>query len=420
MTRRIFHRVAGGEWTLSEIPEPSAGSPADITAAPFGYGAGDLVQLHDAGPLAEFTVLASSSQPNPDVSLTDGAVTFTAIEQDGQITFTVTSPPEYAGEYIFPAADLADGPVNLVPASASGGTAEGDTIAITPGLWVGDPALVVLREVVRGESTLIQSDFADYTLTAADTVSGLFLVETAADSVGTRVNRSTAVPTQFPNYLQLSDARLIQPGAIVDASKFTIAIRMKRTNMASTSVIRANSNTIVLINNSISNRVPRFGLRDSAGTDLHVWNADTGAPPMMPGHDEWASYILTVDLDGDLDGGAHVALWINGIEWRHTLASTGTGLLSLRDVTLGNAGNPTVEEFVLLENGRAVEPSVLAPLLFDETNGYAARNIRDNPPLGPWQFFLAGPAENWVAQANMGFGPDRLDNRVPPVTEVDP
>ena len=60
------------------------------------------------------------------------------IADTGAIDITVTAPAEFAGTWSFTVADLAAGPVNLVPPAISGTAAAGQVLSAADGLWASD------------------------------------------------------------------------------------------------------------------------------------------------------------------------------------------------------------------------------------------------------------------------------------------
>jgi hypothetical protein len=148
----------------------------------------------------------------------------------GTVTVTITSPSRYAtydagngaGVFTFDSADLASGPVNLVPplierttdADSSGTTNAGDTVGIGdpasdtsyPGLWVYDPDVGGLGAASYQWQTDAGGDgnFANlsgatsstYTLTSGEAGDDVRVQETLADNGGSRTVSSVAISVE--------------------------------------------------------------------------------------------------------------------------------------------------------------------------------------------------------------------------------
>jgi hypothetical protein len=123
----------------------------------------------------------------------------------GMIDVTITTPPQYAGNYITNTANLAAGPVNLVlPVIVDNGTPEnGETLTVIPGLWIYDPDNGGLSSpsCQWQSDTLGDATFADiagatsasFTLTVTEQGDDVHVVETLADNNGSRSVNSAAV-----------------------------------------------------------------------------------------------------------------------------------------------------------------------------------------------------------------------------------
>jgi hypothetical protein len=148
----------------------------------------------------------------------------------GTVTVTITSPSWYAtydagngpGVFTFDSADLASGPVNLVPplieratdADSSGTTNAGDTVGIGdpasdtsyPGLWVYDPDVGGLGAAsyqwqadAGGDgnfANLSGSTSSTYTLTSGEAGDDVRVQETLADNGGSRTVSSVAISVE--------------------------------------------------------------------------------------------------------------------------------------------------------------------------------------------------------------------------------
>jgi hypothetical protein len=118
----------------------------------------------------------------------DGTITLNSLT--GLIDITITSPARFAGTYTdIDPADLAAGPVNLVPVAVSGTPEEGEELTATPGLWIYDEdngPIAITRTWDRGGVPIEDEDGLAYTVTTEDEEDGLRHVETAEDSAGDR------------------------------------------------------------------------------------------------------------------------------------------------------------------------------------------------------------------------------------------
>ena len=156
--------------------------------------------------------------PTPDVlqidTLADG--TFEITIDDGVVTLTLTSPAIYAGTYTVDSTALASGPVNIVPPVLSGTPAVGETLTLTPGLWVYDAAAgtpVVTYPAPAGLT--LDTDGASYVVQPEDAGTALSVTERATDSNGTRTVQSNglAVPSSASLSVDLIGAPvMIQQG----------------------------------------------------------------------------------------------------------------------------------------------------------------------------------------------------------------
>ena len=142
-----------------------------------------------------------------DIGITDslapGEASFAAAEGEGELVLTVTEPPAYAGEYRISAADLATGPVNLVPPQIAGTPAPGGALTVVPGLWAHDEAagpVTFSRQWMRGDVPIDGADGNTRTVAAEDFVEGLRLVRSATNGAGTRSVEVVAIAagTELP------------------------------------------------------------------------------------------------------------------------------------------------------------------------------------------------------------------------------
>lgn len=160
------------------------------------------------------TLKAPSSGGDPTFSLNQtNENTFQLDGLTGEVTITVTSPGAYssydagngAGVFIFDEADLASGPLPLVPPQITddGTPADGETLTLTPGLWVYEPDNGGLgsptyqwQADTAGDGTFVDisgATSASYTLTSDESGDDVRVVETVTDNGGTRTATSAAV-----------------------------------------------------------------------------------------------------------------------------------------------------------------------------------------------------------------------------------
>ncbi len=106
----------------------------------------------------------------------------------GALTVTVIAPAENAGDYAVQVADLAGGPVCLVPPRIAGTAATGTTLSAEPGLWVfnaADAPLAFGYKWLR-DGVAVEGDGAAFTVSADDEGRRLVVVETASLGSGAR------------------------------------------------------------------------------------------------------------------------------------------------------------------------------------------------------------------------------------------
>jgi hypothetical protein len=94
------------------------------------YVAADPLQAEAPGLLA-VTVAGPLLAVDP---MTDGTLVVQAAS--GEISLTVTSPPDFAGTYVTDTALLASGPVNLAPPVVEGAAQQGALLTARDGLWI--------------------------------------------------------------------------------------------------------------------------------------------------------------------------------------------------------------------------------------------------------------------------------------------
>lgn len=138
------------------------------------------------------------SDENLPAALTLDASTAEIETTETTVTITITGSPGgiYDGVYTVNVADLAAGPVNLVPARITGTAQTGQVLTVIPGVWVHDgsnatPALSYVWQ--QDGANIAGAAGTTYTLQTADAGTSITCVETAAGVNGTRVLASGAI-----------------------------------------------------------------------------------------------------------------------------------------------------------------------------------------------------------------------------------
>ena len=245
----------------------------------------------------------------------------------GTVTITVTSPAVYAtydagngaGVFIFDSAGLATGPVNLVPPQVidDGTPAEGETLTLTPGLWVYDPG----KGGIGSPTYQWQADtagngtFADisgatsnsYTLTAGEAGDDVRVQESMSDNAGSRTANSAAVsvaggvvtaPTRLDNATEI-ETRTNNAQTYTPVIQYTVPAGSDRLMIAAVSWRNAGSASIA--------PTLAFG-----GVAMTLEGVSSTAAPQLP-----ASAIFTM-RESDIPAGAQsfdidFGLSVNGL-----------------------------------------------------------------------------------------------------------
>ena len=192
-----------------------AGGVLDLTGAAVGAVAVVVTASDPYGRVETITVTGviheaeDEQQPeDPGIILTtnpDATITLT-VTGPGELTVTVPTPPEYAGAYVFDAddfrADLASGPVALVPVAVTGDAVVGATLTATPALWLcaADAGpLAVTRQWHDGATPIPGATGLTYV--RASSGEALRYIEPATDGNGTRTSIAEAEPAVEPGLL---------------------------------------------------------------------------------------------------------------------------------------------------------------------------------------------------------------------------
>lgn len=160
-------------------------------------------------PTGAIDVIGDGVTVLPGFSLTE-SLTDAELEINGAtgaVTITMTSPAVYAtynagngpGVFTFSGADLASGPVNLVPPQVidDGTPVEGETLTLTPGLWVYEPDNGGLGSASyqwqQDGVDITNATSTNYSLTSEDAGADIRVTETLTDNGGSRTINSATV-----------------------------------------------------------------------------------------------------------------------------------------------------------------------------------------------------------------------------------
>lgn len=140
--------------------------------------------------------------------------------ETGLIDITVTEPAKFAGTWQVDTADLAGGPVNLMPPVIAGTLAEGAALTAAGGLWIHDTGAGTPAQSWqwrRDGADIAGATAASYTATAADVIAQISTVETLSDAYGQR----SAVSAGLNGFAPGSDAALLGWWDASDAATIT-------------------------------------------------------------------------------------------------------------------------------------------------------------------------------------------------------
>lgn len=149
--------------------------------------------------------ITETNQPEPEpepewMVMSDQRVVLDKLTAtSGTVTFTLTEPEVYAGTHVVDSAQLALGPVCVVPPAISGPAVEGATLTATPGLWVSQSEqMTCLGEWQRNDAATGETG-ETYVLGIAQGTSHMTYHETATDPSGTRMAASNFIEVQAIN-----------------------------------------------------------------------------------------------------------------------------------------------------------------------------------------------------------------------------
>lgn len=119
---------------------------------------------------------------------------------DGLLDITITSPAVFAGTYQADAGDVLEGPVNIVPPTASGAVDIGETLTAAEGLWVHDAAAglpTTSWQWLRAGGDIAGATQSTYVVSAADIGQALSVRQTLSDANGQRSAHSANLTAGF-------------------------------------------------------------------------------------------------------------------------------------------------------------------------------------------------------------------------------
>lgn len=153
----------------------------------------------DLGQIRSAQIDVTIAEPQLSIAVqADNTLVVTA--ETGPIDITVTEPADFSGTWQADTADLAGGPVNLVPPAIAGTVAEGATLTASGGFWIHDTGAgppVQSWQWRRAGADIAGATAADYAVLAGDVGQGLSVAETLTDGFGQRSAASAAVGQAF-------------------------------------------------------------------------------------------------------------------------------------------------------------------------------------------------------------------------------
>ena len=226
VTERLYRLILEG----AVVVGPQAGATLTLPPDSSGQAYAIEMQVVAGGIRTAWTGIASGTvQPVFELStLVEGEIMIG--NAAGTMTVTITSPAVYAGSHILDSAELAGGPVNLVPPviEDDGTPAEGETLTIIPGLWIYDPDNGGLTTPTYrwqadmggdgGFSDVSGATSETYTLSSGEAGDNVRVVETLADNAGIRMSNSGAVSVIGAPATLWTPASMPAVGLWVDAS----------------------------------------------------------------------------------------------------------------------------------------------------------------------------------------------------------
>jgi hypothetical protein len=407
-----FAQIADGAGTATTFTDTGLTNGVTHTyrvAAVNGIGTGAFSASAGATPtVSTFQVTGGS-----------GGVTITVGAGAASLDIDVVSPAVYAGSYTIALADLAAGPVNLVPVAAEGVQGAGNQLTVRPGLWIydgagGAPLLTYeWQPQAAGAGTVFGST---YTQTAIDATFGVRLIETATTGAGQRTGLIDAVPIPFPARVLLDTTTNLRLDPLENAAsrRRVLAFRILPDN-----AVTANGGQYIFSRffsfKKIFNGTTVFEFLTPSGGGASTGRGNQGAfvPDGAP-----LSVIFAMDLDGGLPGADTAQVWMNGsivASW----ADTGLSPYQNTQFNFGGVGSsPAVQAELqqwLLYAGNDVpaNPALLAAELFDGPNADPELNYRPKDLLPAisggalniggvdFDLFINGFADQWAAGNNL-------------------
>lgn len=149
---------------------------------------------------------------------------------EGMFEVSIIKPVEAAATYSVTTADLSSGPVLLEQGQISDGTAVGDTITATRGIWAGDEshgAMIFTQQWYRGDTAISGATGFSYVVTPADITEGLRFEQTVTNAAGsetiqTVVLEPTPVSIFTENGVKFNSARLLRNTDLAPANSQSV------------------------------------------------------------------------------------------------------------------------------------------------------------------------------------------------------
>lgn len=201
VTERNYRLFIDGEVVISMQTNPTLSLPVDSGGKTYTVD----IRATIGGAWSDWTTIAAGTVQNvPSLNLTANGE-FEIDNANGVIEVTISMPADYAGTYTTNTANLASGPINLVPPAIvnSGAVIAGETLSAIPGLWLYDPDIGGLGPSTyqwqvdasgNAEYTdLVGATTSNYTVTHGETGSSVRIVETLSDGAGATTAVSSEV-----------------------------------------------------------------------------------------------------------------------------------------------------------------------------------------------------------------------------------
>ena len=206
--------VAETDNTVTYTPPPGISGFDSVV-----YEIADVLDQRQTGQI-NITISEIGSSLTVDVE-PDNTLSVTA--DTGPVTVDVTQPSSLAGSYTFDTSDLSTGPVNLAVPTLSGTFSVGNVVTVDPGLWAYDSQATAPTQSYqwrRGGVDISGATAASYTVQSADLGPGISVVETAANSTGTRSAQSATLGGSAA-FVPSDDAQILRWWDAADTASIT-------------------------------------------------------------------------------------------------------------------------------------------------------------------------------------------------------